>query len=69
MVFCGKIYYLLVLKIFKSGYTILGDNMNKIAKTIGNHIKIARLNKGLSQEQLAENCDVSSKYISALEVR
>lgn len=69
MVFCGKIYYLLVLKIFKSGYTILGDNMNKIAKTIGNHIKIARLNKGLSQEQLAEKCDVSSKYISALEVR
>lgn len=42
--------------------------MNKIAKTVGNHIKIARLNKGLSQEQLAEKCDVSTKYISALEV-
>ena len=69
MFFYGKIYYLLVLKIFKSCYTILGDNMNKIAKTIGNHIKIARLNKGLSQEQLAEKCNVSTKYISALEVR
>lgn len=43
--------------------------MNKIAKTIGNHIKIARLNKGLSQEQLDEKCNVSTKYISALEVR
>lgn len=60
---------MLVLKQNKSGYTILGDNMNEIAKTIGKHIKVARLNKRLSQEQLAEKCDVSTKYISALEVR
>lgn len=64
-----NIYYMLVLKQNKSGYTILGDNMNEIAKTIGKHIKVARLNKRLSQEQLAEKCDVSTKYISALEVR
>lgn len=38
-------------------------------KVIGNHIRIARLNKNLTQEQLAEKCDVSTKYISALEVR
>ena len=60
---------MLVLKQNKSGYTILGDNMNEIAKTIGKHIKVARLNKRLSQEQLAEKCDVSTKYISALDVR
>lgn len=42
--------------------------MNEIAKTLGNHIKAARLNKGLSQERLAEICDVSTKYISALEL-
>lgn len=67
--FVKNIYYMLVLKQNKSGYTILGDNMNEIAKTIGKHIKVARLNKRLSQEQLAEKCDVSTKYISALEVR
>lgn len=59
----------MVLKQNKNGYTILGDNMNEVAKTIGKHIKVARLNKGLSQEQLAEKCDVSTKYISALELR
>ena len=67
--FVKNIYYMLVLKQNKSGYTILGDNMNEIAKIIGKHIKVARLNKRLSQEQLAEKCDVSTKYISALEVR
>ena len=43
--------------------------MKNEAKIVGNHIKIARLNKGLTQEELAEACDVSTKYISALEVR
>ena len=47
---------------------MFGDNMNEIAKIVGNHIKIARLNKGFSQDQLAEICGVSTKYISALEV-
>ena len=42
--------------------------MNNEAKIVGNHIRIARLNKGLTQEELAEACDVSTKYISALEV-
>lgn len=36
-------------------------------KSIGNNIKLARLKKGYTQEVLAEKCDVSTKYISALE--
>ena len=31
---------------------------------IGNNIQIARLKKNLTQEALAEKCDVSDKYIS-----
>lgn len=34
---------------------------------IGNNIQIARLKKNLTQEALAEKCDVSDKYISAIE--
>ncbi len=40
---------------------------NQYLKDIGANIKIARLKKGLTQEDLAEKCNVSSKYISALE--
>lgn len=36
-------------------------------KDIGHNIQIARLEKGLTQEVLAEKCDVSTKHISALE--
>lgn len=36
-------------------------------KSIGYNIKLARLKKGLTQEVLAERCNVSTKYISALE--
>lgn len=38
-----------------------------VLKSIGNNIQLARLKKGLTQEMLAEKCDVSAKYISALE--
>lgn len=36
-------------------------------KFIGNNIRLARLNMGLTQETLAEKCDVSTNYISSLE--
>ena len=39
----------------------------KTLKSIGHNIQLARLAKGLTQESLAEKCDVSTKYISALE--
>lgn len=39
----------------------------KSLKNIGNNIQIARLKKGLTQEALAEKCNVSTKYISAIE--
>ena len=34
---------------------------------IGNNIQKARLKKGLTQEALSEKCNVSTKYISAIE--
>ena len=34
---------------------------------IGNNIQKARLKKGLTQEFLAEKCNVTTKYISAIE--
>lgn len=40
---------------------------NNKLKSIGSNIQLARLNKGLTQEKLAENCNVSTKYISAIE--
>lgn len=36
-------------------------------KSIGTNIQKARLKKGLTQAILAEKCNVSTKYISALE--
>ena len=36
-------------------------------KQIGNNIQLARLKKNMTQETLAEKCNVSSKYISAIE--
>lgn len=41
-------------------------NTNSL-KNIGNNIQIARLKMGLTQEALAEKCNVSTKYISAIE--
>ena len=38
-----------------------------ILNTISKNIQIARIKKGFTQEQLAEKCEVSTKYISALE--
>ena len=44
--------------------------MNSIdLKDFGTNIKVARLNKKMTQESLAEKCDVSVKYISNLECR
>lgn len=40
---------------------------DKSLKNIGNNIQIARLKKGLTQEALSEKCNVSTKYISAIE--
>lgn len=42
-------------------------NKNKDLKYIGNNIQLARLKKGLTQESLAEKCNVSTNYISSLE--
>ncbi len=40
---------------------------NDNLKFIGNNIQLARLKRGLTQETLAEKCDVSTNYISSLE--
>lgn len=39
----------------------------KSIKSIGNNIQLARLKKGLTQEELSEKCNVSAQYISAIE--
>lgn len=36
-------------------------------KNIGTNIQKARLKKGMTQESLAEECNISTKYISAIE--
>lgn len=36
-------------------------------KSIGHNIQLARLKKEFTQEALAEKCNVSAKYISAIE--
>lgn len=38
-----------------------------IYKNLGKKIKKMRLSKGLSQEQLAEDCSLSASYISCIE--
>lgn len=40
---------------------------NNSLKNIGNNIQIARLNKSLTQDAVAEKCNVSAKQISAIE--
>lgn len=40
---------------------------NKMLKLIGKNIKLARMQKGFTQEYLAEKCNVTAKYISTLE--
>ena len=41
--------------------------MKEYLKDIGINIQKARLKKGLTQESLAEKCNISTKYISAIE--
>lgn len=43
-------------------------NKTDILKSIGYNIQLARRKKGFMQEILAEKCNVSTKYISALEI-
>lgn len=40
---------------------------NKILKTIGNNIKTARVAKNITQQKLAEQLNVSDKFISMIE--
>lgn len=40
---------------------------NDNLKSIGHNIQLARLKKEYTQETLAEKCNVSAKYISAIE--
>lgn len=42
-------------------------NKDDELKFIGNNIQLARLKMGLTQETLAEKCNVSTNYISSLE--
>ena len=42
---------------------------NKFYRLIGDNIKKIRMDHNDSQEVLAEKCNVSAKYISALETR
>lgn len=39
----------------------------KFLKSMGHNIHLARLNKSITQDVLAKHCNVSPKYISALE--
>lgn len=50
----------------KGGLTFIMKN-NEFIKIIGNNIQLARLKKSLTQEKLSEECNVSVKYISAIE--
>ena len=40
---------------------------SQILEEIGHNIQLARMNKGLTQEQLAEKCNVSTQYIGTIE--
>ena len=40
---------------------------DKISIIVGKRIQSARLSKGLTQEQLAEKCNVSTNHISSIE--
>lgn len=40
---------------------------NKYTKSIGKKIKLARVNSNLTQEELAEEIGISSRYVSQLE--
>ena len=41
---------------------------NKLLKTFGINVKIERLKLGYSQEQVAENLEISSVYLSNVEL-
>ena len=40
---------------------------SQILEEIGHNIQLARMKKGLTQEQLAEKCNVTTQYIGTIE--
>lgn len=42
-------------------------NKKELLKTFGKNVKIERIKKDLTQEQLAEKMDVSQNYIACIE--
>ena len=43
------------------------SNEDKLTKSIGKKIKLARINSKLTQEELAEEIGISARYVSQLE--
>jgi len=46
----------------------LSDSSNIVKQIIGKTVKAIRIKQGLSQEDLAHECDVDRSYISMIEV-
>lgn len=46
----------------------MSDSSNIIKQIIGKTVKAIRIKQGLSQEDLAHECDVDRSYISMIEV-
>ena len=42
-------------------------NKKQVLEEVGHNIQVARMKKGLTQEQLAEKCNVSTQYIGSIE--
>lgn len=41
-------------------------NKKQVLEEVGHNIQVARMKKGLTQEQLAEKCNVSTQYIGSI---
>ena len=42
-------------------------NKKQVLEEVGHNIQVARMKKNLTQEQLAEKCNVSTQYIGSIE--
>jgi transcriptional regulator with XRE-family HTH domain len=42
--------------------------MNRVQESLSQNLKMHRKRLGLTQEQLAERCDLTAKYVTALEI-
>ena len=54
----------------KTLYNLIGDfydNYNKVLETLGKNVRYYRNQMNLTQETLAEKCDLSARYISDIE--